>query len=485
MPNKNNFFKLNKNKIFALLPDISIISSMIFLTAFVILTYFAAFGILRFNFQSEPLKPSPYIYFYWPENETKAICENQTCYREIPTQTTYFTLNLPRFFQEVELEIEYRLDSDTPFTIEVLGGINESPQKTLENPQLDQLLTQNANSIVTEDGLTLIQKNNNYNSISSFLASIPAKENVGAYGVDIYSHLNTNEKKNEHLEIYANEDLNFSFIATGNNQNLQINFSQIYPRQQIEPYTVYVFDQTQTLIHKEKLIPPKFLGNPTHFTYTLPDLPLSDGQYQIFIDSDYGLVVKDIVSSLSGLVIQTPVHYLAQTQITKFWPKVKTSALTLYVNNNELDIYPENQCQITNHENWHKITCAKRGITIFASHPVSYSFQNLRPQKVQTLTAKNSLADFDYILTDYQSPAVLSGNWKKQTVKIPLSAEHYFKNKVNFALTFPQDNGNHTIQVKNMKFSLYANPWSQKTLVEALNSYLHPTAQAEILPLTY
>ncbi len=129
---------------------------------------------------------SPYIYSILPDERVSDIefTDAGDVFVTIEDEPTYFSVTLPQTdFDEIEVELEF--DSYLQPVIEV-GGLADiySESYDLEpllNTELDQLTW----SEISDDGVRLLQREYNFDSIPEFFVNMPDRDSIGVYHYDL------------------------------------------------------------------------------------------------------------------------------------------------------------------------------------------------------------------------------------------------------------------------------------------------------------
>jgi len=123
---------------------------------------------------------SRFISFLYPENRISSVIKtDKYCYQNIFVEPAYFNIEIPRTFYKAKLELEYKNPDQDIINLGIMKKKLHPLDwrfkiKPLENKRLSNL---NWNHIY-EQGISLWQKEKNFNSISQFVNNLPQKEKI-------------------------------------------------------------------------------------------------------------------------------------------------------------------------------------------------------------------------------------------------------------------------------------------------------------------
>ena len=222
----------------------------------------------------------------------------------------YFSLFTPRKFDRAELDIRYRNNSVQKIIETGVLVDNKAWRyrlKPVQNKIVDELSIKW--NKLEDEGLILLQRENNFRSVDDFLENLPARDRFALYNTDVKDeyiisdyqaddarYVIENDLRGAHsLYTYIkDEELSFDFIFSDLNQNRDSDEIDIY---------LYYENQIIEIWHMEddgNSLDNGILGAERSFDISSVGLP--EGVYKIEIKTNDDILIKFIVSGGSAML---------------------------------------------------------------------------------------------------------------------------------------------------------------------------------------
>lgn len=371
----------------------------------------------------------------------------------------YFSLFTPRKFESAKMTIKYK---SAGVSIIEAGLMMDKIAKNyklepLENEILDNL----AWDKITENGVTLWQKNKKFNSINEFLQTDINRDEVATYNYDL--------KKDFKLDNYQPSEKNlilprlrggYQFYAYVKDEPLKIsaNFSSLNSDEKPDSVLIRITD------YNNREIWQKNLDQSGDIMVDLKNL--AEGVYRVEIRANDEIITEKLETNLSRISF-----------IKKIWPLDKIDLFTdsqflsaRTVNPGSLgdikfgeqnfninETYKKFDFSLNGSNSINKINLSQPDMILEADGVFSFALELLVNPSYCHVSANLDLNNVNYIIARYQTPEV-DGDYKIATADFVLSDAYRENNKNSFMISIPglkaEDNINDYLEIKEIKIEL-------------------------------
>jgi len=416
------------------------------------------------------------------------------CLNKIIGEPAYFNLRTPRTFDSAKVTLRYKSnrgptasDAVGPRDLSIIElGLLADKQKNyilkpIENKILDELTWDKTES----DGVSLFQKNKQFESIDEFLNNLPPKNEIAVYKYDLplqtkidnYTPSDTATAIEKPLrgpyQIYTyleNEKLDWEF-----------EFYDLNLNEEVDSITVNLYHQNELIVTKNLESIPA--GNNKKFKLQLSGLP--DGFYKIAVVVSNEILTQQITTK------QKIISF-----INKIWlhEAGNTDIITLITDSSEIFARTNNPANLQKilvgdrvlsidqtYQQFSQVTTdditiirfAKDDLLIIGDGIFSFSAKNLANPSYKKIGRNTDVDEqkINYIITAYTPPVTQQDEWQVQTLEFDLRNAWKEEGDYGFIITSPglllEDEIEDWIEVGEIKVELEG-----KTLWEKIKEIL-------------
>ncbi|MBI2410435.1 MAG: hypothetical protein HYV32_00870 [Candidatus Kerfeldbacteria bacterium] len=462
--------------------------------------YFAVSGNLSIgtNFSSA----SPFISEWYPQNRAGDREQNLRTgdtYQQLVGEPDYIDVAVPRSYDSVDVTVDYNNDEQPLIEF----GLITNPEpwsvnlQAFESTVIDEALK--TWDRIDTDGVTLLQRTKQFNSLDEFRNAMPSDKGVGTYRYQLYPTFidPTYTPSDASLDIDRYFRGAHEFVAYVKNETLHItfDFADMNREFNADPVKIEVYDKGQLI--DEKLLSDDgdvtASGVNTAVRSLTVDIPnLAEGAYTLKVVVDNDMVTTHIHSDQEKFVAHNQVYIInneeyripfpemnldgttVATNATEFIAKTdhNTGVQTMTIDDEPLDINTVHEFASWQAENATANTNTVRTVVmpkndlLFITHGYMAFTQDsfFDPDYlIQSVDEMSTLDQLDHIVfQDYHSPEVLRRD-KTQTVHLDLAGVAGDRKKLTFILSAPGlDRERYMIQINHIQFDFQREPLWQR-----------------------
>ncbi|MFH0854319.1 MAG: hypothetical protein V1891_02405 [bacterium] len=429
----------------------------------------------------------PFFSILKPEDRLGGIIKKEEeNYQIIKSEPVYFNIETPRFFKNVEIEIDYKFpewqNKDYDFKIGILADEKswQFKLKPIENSKIEQLIGDW--DTIREGNIILMQSVKTYNSINEFLSHLPERKKFATYAYSLSRDfaLNKYNPKDGYLTIDRTLKGYHQFYTYVKNEPLEFNFSfsgiddlNFCASADVRA-SISVYQGKDLILNKELCEENKFLNGAAIYKENL-----KEGVYKIEIKIADNIYInkintkQDFLSFINKINLANnsddfkPISIYTDSESLKFAASVNESLQHIKVGDKifnvdelfkQFDIagYSFENFEISEQKNsLAEINFSRDNILIQGAGVFSFSKESFINPSIIYLENIKKFDDLRYVIAEYKIPEVLKNGWKTSKVSFALNDALRDKRKYNFILSIP---GVEELYIKkiNAKFSDYA-----------------------------
>ncbi len=331
-----NYKKQLRNPLFLTQVCITIIPFIFF--GWLAVQYFSFFGTLRISYDFS--QESPYVQEFTPRGRALDREENLRTgesYQRVIGEPAYMKVAVPRSFDSVDVTIEYQ-NPDQPI---VEFGVVTSTEPW--NTQLQPFHSSVINEAVSEkwdllesDGVTLLQREKQFDSVDSFIESFPRDVGIGTYGYNLTRQYYDPEYVPKSGGVVVDRFLRgrheFWTYAANENLRAEFDFVDINRSFDEDPILLQVY-QGDMLVHEE-LLPDDGITEATGvssetrtLSVDLPDVEGSLYRYVLSVNDD--IVVTQIRTDQDRFIAKGSVYLVNNEEYAAQFPDLSVDETRL------------------------------------------------------------------------------------------------------------------------------------------------------------
>jgi len=285
---------------------------------------------------------SPFILDFFPSERMSAVGKDAGgYYQSITSEPVYFDLKVPRPFSKIKAEITYD-NKDVPV---LKLGAQASPfdweyqMKTLENQYIDRLDWPK----ITEDGVTLFQKEKKFASIKDFLKNLPATNKIAVYDYNLdYDFKIPNYEPGKGLEInktIRGRHTLYTYIGKGEPLDFTFTVQDINRHLGEDSLEAVVYAKNKKIY--SAILPDDGITDESgqasakrELNILLKDLPT--GVYKIELRASDDIFIRQIKTKEHYLVFANRLYLADNKDYADSLPDIGTEAINFYTNGRKI-----------------------------------------------------------------------------------------------------------------------------------------------------
>ncbi len=395
-----------------------------------------------------------------PDRVEQPIKINNELSQAIIADPVFFFLHPHRAFSKLSFEIWFQ--NETVPIVEFGGRVRTNPEgydlRPLHNHLIDTLPWKR----ITQNGLTLLQKKKNYDSIDDFLTNPPKRESVAVYKVDYPVPLRLpNYNSSSTLQTIAvslrgaheiktyikNETFSFEFEYMDMNRD-----------EGSDPVVAIIFDEKGKPVAdaraeddgdiKRDAVPSTM----KKLVFSVPGL--SEGVYKIVLNASRDIFFRKINTTQNKLVflnmvyigdeigyreVAKPVSFWTASQRLQMQTRHAEGVQDVKISNKVFSVSQPYEMFIFQTDSGLKMVEIPKGdIEVFVDSPIAFSASQYfvpDPIAIRPYT-KIENSDVEYIFTTYVSPRK-EGDWFVQTIEFDSAPLILEKDSWKFTFSTP------------------------------------------------
>lgn len=379
-------------------------------------------------------------------------------------EPVYFSLQLPRHFNEATFKLKYKFLSDQHnlFKIGLLADdkLWRYLEKPLENRIIEQALD-NWEGVEYIDGKLFLQREKKFANLQEYLTSDIDKSNLGLYNLST-TDLNLpifslNEEENEgksewSLPTPLRGDQQMLVYSFGEDISLNFNFFDLNENKDSDEIRLNLYYQ-DSLLASEIIADDgdssdkASISEINNFSWSLGYLP--EGAYRVEIRAGSDIVISELKSSTNYIV------FINKVNIYKNEEKVNLQnngsflrVETIYPDylqafnfkDKEIKLeetYKQYYVKEFESENiWEEIVLEKGGLLLANDGIFAFAKARAFDPRYRYINQNTKLSELNYIIADY-TPVEKDGQWSIAEAKFNLSEAWSRDNKYNVLLSIP------------------------------------------------
>jgi len=292
---------------------------------------------------------SPFILDFFPSERMSAVGRDANgYYQSITSEPVYFDLKVPRPFSRIKAEITYD-NKDIP----ILNlGAQASPfdweyqMKTLENQYIDQLNWPK----ITDNGITLFQKEKKFDSVDSFLKNLPATNKIAVYDYDLnYDFKIPDYQPKNGLEInktIRGRHTLYTYVGGGEPLDFTFTIQDINRHAGADPFEAVVYSKNNKVY--STILPDDGITDESgqasakrDLNISLKDLPA--GVYKIELRASDDIFIRQIKTKEHYLVFANRIYLADNEDYADSLSDIKTEATNLYTSGRKITFQTAHQ----------------------------------------------------------------------------------------------------------------------------------------------
>ena len=448
---------------------ISIILSLIFIGILLgfINFYFAISGKLdiNYNFSKKPemisqLEPPGRV------NGREHNLKTGEYYQRINGDPVYFSAEVPRSFDKATVILEYLNPEQNLIELGLEKyGEGNFELKPLENKMIDNLDWNNIQD--EETGLTLYQKEKNYENIDDFLDNLPEDKKIGTYhynlkpDIDFPDYTSDSVIKDIPLNLLGSHDFIF-YISADENPYLQFSFRHIDEQGDTSPINLSVKKEGVEIINES-------------FQKNTKEIDLSNlgkGLISLSITANNNTLIQSLKTNLQKMIIKNHIYpvdsenleLITNSQDLNFRPWTTAGLQTININNQELNLNKVTKLFNFREIGEKEILLPHGNVEIIGDGYFAFNddmFFN-PDANIEKIKYYSDIQDFDYLLVNnYTQPSISKKNIITAEQEFDLIGVPGDRKNLNFVISLPgkdevtQDVIMHNINIKLERPSLW------------------------------
>ncbi|MDP3900226.1 MAG: hypothetical protein Q8Q23_04050 [bacterium] len=472
---------------------IRLLLAILLLAVILFLIYKAIVPFGEITYAATPCDQSFFISELKPKDRMAEI-DKKNCAQKIIGEPAYFNLTAPRAFDTAEIKITYRVSGDPlsrPPIIEL--GLQADERKNYLLKPLDNILIDSLTGWdkMTEGGITLLQREKDYNNLSSFLQKLPLKKEIRTYHYDLppQTAITDYTPSNDFQTINRPLRGAYQFYTYINNETFQFtfDFSDLNRNKDADDIRVLVY-HNDLPISDDKLADDRG-GEETRQTQELGSLILNipnleNGFYKVSVIVNDDIVTNSMTTDqkIISFINRLWLHESANTDLIKLYSDVtevtastiNPASLQKILVNDEIlnltDTYRQFSLPTSRAET--QIQFAKDDIIISGSGVFAFfadALFNPDYKKISKATAVD-VNGVNYIITSYQ-PDANHSEWREKTLYFDLKNSFRYENAYGFIISVPgliaDDEADDFVEIKNIEIKLKG-----KTLIDKIKNII-------------
>ncbi len=410
------------------------------------------FGEITYTWQ--PCDTSFFISKLKPKDRTSGKCQNI-----IVGEPVYFNLQTQRTFNEANVTIKYKISDNAPKIIEL--GLQADKQKhyqlkPLENKIIDQL---EGWDDITEDGITLLQRERKFDTINDFLQSPLVREEILTYHYDLPKQkrlstehefklaLSSKNRTAPHTIRPLRGDYQFYTYTEGQTIEFEFLFDDLNSNKDKDDIKIFIYNSENVPVATREILDNRSMTEETRQTEDAEGIHLEltnlqPGFYKVVMQTTDDIVTKQIYSSqeIMSFINKVRLADTAEENLITLYTDVSQVGIgtmnpsglqKILVNNEVLDITETYKTfhQPTNSQ-ISKIQFAKDDLIISGSGVFSFSPEALYNPDYKKMGSSSNLENINYIITSYKPN-------QERVIKFDLANMYREKGAYSFILSIP------------------------------------------------
>ncbi len=401
-------------------------------------------------------------------------------YTYIEQEPVYFDIFMPRDFAKATLEFEYQNIDNKIIEIGVQTSESSFDLRPLENQLIDRLTWDK----IEENGLLLLQKEKQFESIKSFLDNLPPISKIAAYNYE----LDYDFKIKNYTPVNKITELNnslkgpYQIITYIENEDLYFEFEIENPVYDITPdsATLYVFDIHDNIVES-------FYPEGNKITAELKNLP--NGVYNLslnFFDDVYTNKIKtkqQKISFFNNINLVDKADLITDSLDLTFIAYMNDGLQTIRINDENLVINEIWQQYGRNLDGGiNTIKTSKGQLSVTGDAMFSFSQEQFFNPFIKRLGQNTNLnrEGIEFIISKYDLP-IINNDTKINKVEFDLSNAYVVDSKLRFVISVPglMESAKGVV-IKNLKVNLARDSIFDEGIKQNIFNYLKHFYKNEI-----
>lgn len=460
----------------------------ILLFVIVIFSYLSVSPSGKVIYSNDFSKDSSFVSGFSPKERFEVLGDS----RKIIANPVYFNLFTPREFDKAILNIKYkniideRENKRSNRTIEAGILVDKNIWRynllPIENKIVDQLsLVWN---VQEKDGLKLLQRNKNYNSVDDFLNNLPSRDELALYNYDLATEYILGEYQSTSTQTEIKQAIRgpFQFYTYIKEESLDFSFDVLDINENKDQDRVDV-----NLYYNDKLIATRRLeddgvdgdsgeASPLRQLHFYEEA-LPEGVYKIEFRVNDDIIIDSIktkqqkVSFVNNIWLYNENNLNFNLYVTGKVLHAKTtfpsSLQTLQIGSSSLEIeetYKQFSKNISSPKKYQAVHFEKDGVILSSDGVFTFNPESLINPKVKKVDNNINInaEGINYVLARYEGPKEKNG-WKQAKVEFDLRKAYREDGNYSFLISAPSfllnDNLDNGILVDNIEVVLQGKSW--------------------------
>lgn len=464
--------------------------------------YFSIGGNLHIEYDFGSI--SPFIGEWEPRGRAldreKNLRTGET-YQQIVGDPVYLPVTVPRSYNSVDVTVEYQNPNQGLLELGIVT--NEDPWNIrllpFENKVIDEAI-RTWDTTTQENGVTLIQKEKQFDSVADFEQHMPTDKGVGVYQYEPAVHyVDANYAAQEgtiDVKPYLRGRHEFVTYIKEEPLHIEMDFSDTNKLYNDDPVRVEVKNADGTVVYDDALagdgeINPTLQTNALGtITIDIPDLP--EGVYSINIPVGDDIVMTGLRTTQHKFVAKNRLFSVRNEAYAKAFPQMKVDATTLLTNADALLMRTEDtsglQTVRVGDDSVH-IDTIFEPVEWVSPHAAQQLTQMVLPRNdiivegegyfaftkesffdpdyfVQQITQHTDINSLDYIVfKNYTSPVETQRSSLTQTIHVDFEGVAGDRKNLLFILSAPGiDHEKNTVQMNTIQFDFHREPLYRRVL---------------------
>ncbi len=400
--------------------------------------------------------------------------ENGNGFIKISGDPVYFSFFSPRKFEQARVTVKYQNLNEERNPVLELGLLMD---KTVWNYKLEPLENKTLENLaatwtkISSHGLTFLQREKKFNSLDDFLKSDPQRNDLALYNYDLKTKFTiAGYQADSKWRSYPTLRGAYQFYVYIKDEdfNLKLSLARAENLSVADEAILVLSDAAGKEVFK------KDISADMKIDLNLPQLP--EGAYKVELRTGDNILTTALASTQSKLIFVNRVWPMTPTEIFSDNKNIKVRTVTP-ASLGEIEFgaqkftlnktYEPFDFTLSADQNLNRIKTAFPDLIIENNGLFVFSPEQYFNPDFKRFSVGLDLSKINYILADYQAPAVIVGD-KVATVDFTLSNAYREFGKNSFMLSLPGATASDTaIIIKEVKIELWG-----KTLWEKIKAKL-------------
>ncbi|OGF41314.1 hypothetical protein A2477_03080 [Candidatus Falkowbacteria bacterium RIFOXYC2_FULL_47_12] len=438
----------------------------------------------KITYKVTPCDNSFFIQKLHPKDRVSVV-DKKTCTQRVSGEPVYFNLNTQRTFNEADATITYR-NSGQNNVIEM--GVQADARKNYRLQPLENKIIDSLNwDKISENGVTLLQKNKIYNSVDAFLNNLPPKSEIATYHYDLPTQATIPNYQPNNQPVIIKQPLRGSYqfytYVDGPTAEFEFLFSDLNNNKDADNVALTLYDMRNNPVTVRNIVDERG-GEEMRQAQDAGGLhleltTLAPGFYKMEMAATDDIVTTQILSSQKILSFINRLWLADSSQLPPLTKGRVGVGYTLYTDAGEITASTLNpaalqkilinhdvlnldetyrQFSVPANEPLNTIQFAHDDVIISGAGIFSFSPESLYNPNYRKISKNQNLDSINYIITTYQPQPNAAGEWRTKTLHFDLKNAFRYKHNYNFILSVPGliagDHVDDYVEIKNIKINL-------------------------------